>query len=64
MKKVLTSFLLCLAVVFAAYIFWDSLGFYGSNGEYLVHLPTHALLTGLIFAVVYCTMIIVDKSKK
>lgn len=60
MKKLVTTLLLCLAVILSAYVFWDLIGYYSSDASW-GNLPTHALLTGLIFAVVYCTMTIADK---
>ncbi|MGN6714129.1 hypothetical protein [Anaerocolumna jejuensis] len=32
------------------------------NASY--HLPTHALLIGLIFIIIFCTMLILDKISK
>ncbi len=66
-QKMLVALFLTILVVIASYL---GIGFTlnailnYSSVEASFHLPTHALLVGLIFTVIFCTILILDRMKR
>lgn len=66
-QKILRALFFTVMVVITSYwgfglILNAMLNYSSVEGSY--HLPTHALLMGLIFTVIFCTTIILERLKK
>jgi hypothetical protein len=65
-KSILKAFGLTILAVTISYFLIGRLlvaAFGYSTVEASYHLPTHALLVGLMFTVIFCTLLILDKFK-
>ena len=66
-QKILGALFLTILVVIVSYL---GIGFAlnamlnYSSVEASFHLPTHALLVGLIFTMIFCTILILDRLKR